>query len=550
MKRLLFVISLLSIALFSSLSLYAQTPAFAWGKAVGGSGDDEARAVAPTPDGGYIVAGYTNSTDGDISGLTQHGGYDYLVVKFGADGSMAWKKTYGGSKDDKAYAITPTSDNGYIVAGTSNSNDGDVNGDNHINSNNNQPSNDFWIVKLDGQGTIQWAKSYGGGNDDEATGILQTPDDGYVISGYSNSVDGDNNNGSGTYDYWVVRIDKNGAVQWNQTYGGKGVDKAFAMARAQDGGYFLTGISLSSGGQVTGTNHGDGDCWTIKIDSGGTLLWNYLTGGSGADQGNGIYGTSDNGCIVAASTGSTNNDLAGDSLHGDIDGWVIKLNATGGLSWQKTYGGNLADFAESIYPTNDGGYIIAGQTASNNLQGAKRLGQANYWLLKINGSGSFQWQGIYGGAGTDMAYSVYPTSDTGYVVAGVTSSDDSEVTGDHLSGGAPTNDMWIMKAGGSSTHTGVKEGENIIPGARSLVIFPNPSASLATISFELPDAENTDVSIYNMLGEKMQTLARGMQSIGSHFIALNLNGYCDGVYLCKMESAAGSAVKLLEVVKQ
>ncbi|HET7153064.1 MAG TPA: T9SS type A sorting domain-containing protein, partial [Candidatus Kapabacteria bacterium] len=172
----------------------------------------------------------------------------------------------------------------------------------------------------------------------------------------------------------------------------------------------------------------------------------------------------------------------------------------------------------------------------------------NYWLFKINGTGILQWQGIYGGAGTDMAYSVYPTSDTGYVAAGVTSSDDSNVTGDHLSGGSPTNDMWIMKAGGATTHTAVDE-HGINPVMLSLNIFPNPSGTRTTFNFYLPDAENVEVSIYNMLGEKMQTVASGMQMMGSHTLTVNLSGYNAGVYLCRVQSAAGSATKLLEVVK-
>ncbi|HET7152904.1 MAG TPA: T9SS C-terminal target domain-containing protein, partial [Candidatus Kapabacteria bacterium] len=350
MKFVKYILSFLAIFAFTSV-LYAQAPPFAWGTAVGGTGDDEARAIAPTTDGGFIAAGFTNSTDGDIAGLS-HGGYDYLVVKFDATGNVVWKKTYGGSKDDKAYAITPTSDNGYIVAGTSGSNDGDVTGDNHLNSNNNQPSNDFWIVKIDPVGTIQWAKSYGGGNDDEATGICRTLNNtGYVIGGYSNSVDGDNNNGSGTYDYWVVRIDNNGVIQWQQAYGGKGVDKAFAIANMQDGGYVLTGETLSSDNTII--NHGKGDCWVVKLDTGGTLQWQFALGGSELDEGNGIFGTPDNGCIIAASTESSDGNIAGDSVRGDVDGWVIKLNASGGIIWQKVYGGNLADYAESIYPTND-----------------------------------------------------------------------------------------------------------------------------------------------------------------------------------------------------
>ncbi len=544
-----FILVLIVPAILPVSVLFAQAPRLAWEKAAGGSLDDEARAVAATPDGGCITAGFTNSTDGDIAALSPHGGYDYLVIKMNASGAVEWMKTYGGSATDKAAAIIPTNDGGYIVAGTSNSNDGDVSKDNHFNANNNQPSNDFWLVKIDDAGTIQWAKSYGGGGDDEPTGIFQTPDNGYIVGGYTNSTDGDISGNHGGYDYWVIRIDGAGNKLWSACYGDKGNDQGFAMARMQDGDYVMTGLSRSNGGEVTG-NHGAGDCWVIKIDTGGALKWEISLGGSSLDQGNGIFGTADNGCIVAASTESADGNLASVKMHGGVDGWIIKLDATGAITWSNAYGGSQDDYAEAVIQQIDGSYIAAGQTASVNLPGVPLLGAIDYWLFAIDGTGNVKWQDVYGGSNTDIAYALAPTSDTGWVLAGSTMSDDSEVTGAHLDNGSPTNDCWIMKAGGAQTHTAAVD-EFASPTANvSVMIFPNPMEANAIVTYNLTQTGHVDVSIFNLLGEKTGTIVQNVETAGVHSVPLNVSAYKGGVYACRVESSAGVVWKLLNVMNR
>src|SRR5690606_15934938 len=158
-------------------------------------GDDIAYSIQQTFDGGYILAGESNSTDWDVTG--NHGGFDYWVVKISDQGSIQWQNSLGGSGNDRANSIIQTTDGGYIVTGYSNSTDGDVSG--------NHGGVDFWVVKLNNQGVIEWQKSLGGSNSDAAYNIQQTEDGGYVVAGLSSSNDGDVSENQAGEDFWVVK---------------------------------------------------------------------------------------------------------------------------------------------------------------------------------------------------------------------------------------------------------------------------------------------------------------------------------------------------------
>ena len=184
-------------SLFFNLQLFSQTaPAIEWQKSLGGTNDENAYSIQQTADGGYIAAGYSKSSNGDVTG--NHGFYDYWVVKLDGAGNIQWQKCLGGTSYDQAFSIQQTADGGYVVAGWSYSNDGDVTG--------NHGGDDYWVVKLDTAGIIQWQKSLGGTNDDYAQSIQQTADWGYVIAGGSGSNDGDVTGNHGGADYWIVKL--------------------------------------------------------------------------------------------------------------------------------------------------------------------------------------------------------------------------------------------------------------------------------------------------------------------------------------------------------
>ncbi|MCF8293672.1 MAG: hypothetical protein K9I70_07660, partial [Chitinophagaceae bacterium] len=344
MKKLIYVFLFIVI---ESTATFAQSPTIQWQKCLGGSSWEQAMSINQTVDGGYIVAGYSASNDGDVTG--NHGSADYWVVKLNSTGVVQWQKSLGGSGDDAAFSVQQTADSGYIVAGWSASNDGDVTG--------NHGYADYWVVKLTATGVIQWQKSLGGTGSDYPYSIQQTADSGYIVAGYSYSTDGDVTGNHGSADYWVVKLNSTGVVQWQKSLGGTGGDGAYSIQQTADSGYIVAGGSESNDGDVTG-NHGSADYWVVKLNSTGVVQWQKSLGGSGDDAANSIQQTADSGYIVAGYSTSNDGDVTGN--HGSGDYWVVKLNSTGVVQWQKSLGGSGDDAANSIQQTADSGYIVAG----------------------------------------------------------------------------------------------------------------------------------------------------------------------------------------------
>ncbi len=290
--------------------------AIEWEKNYGGNDTDHAYSIQQTTDGGYIIAGLTDSIDGDVT--ENQGSVDYWIVKIDELGTIQWQKTYGGSSLDLATSIQQTTDGGYIIAGYSDSNDGDVTGNNG--------DYDYWIVKIDEFGAIQWQKSLGGSGEDRAESIQQTTDGGYILAGYSNSNDGDVTGNHGYFDYWIVKLEENGTIQWQKSLGGGGEDRARSIQQATDGGYVVAGESYSYDGDVT-QNNGDYDFWIVKIDEVGTIKWQKTYGGSARDEAKSIQQTTDGGYIVTGDTRSYDGDVTG--YHGGWDYWIVKLSEEG-----------------------------------------------------------------------------------------------------------------------------------------------------------------------------------------------------------------------------
>jgi gliding motility-associated-like protein len=406
-------------------------PCIEWQKALGGSGSDEAYTIQQTTDGGYIIAGNTPSNDGDISG--NHGGQDIWVVKLNATGTIQWQKTFGGSGSESAYDVQQTTDGGYVVAGNTTSNDGDVSG------NHGGGSSDAWVIKLNSAGVLQWQKTLGGINPDGAKSIQQTTDGGYIVAGATESSDGDvtSNHGVGFNDIWVVKLNSSGVLQWQKTFGGFSDEYSNVIQQTMDGGYVVVATTYSIDGDVSG-NHGGGDIWVIKLNSTGSLLWQKALGGSLDEYGNAIQQTLDGGYIITGTTNSNNGNVSGS--HGQYDVWVVKLNSSGILQWQKPLGGSSDDDGDAIRQTTDGGYIIAGFTRSNDGDVSGNHGGTDAWLVSLNSSGAIQWQKTFGGTFSDAANAMQLTADGGYISSGTTTSDDGDVTGKH--GFA---DIWVVK---------------------------------------------------------------------------------------------------------
>ncbi len=381
MKTKLFLkILLLSIPfLFYTNMIIAQ----GWEKTYGGTGLDEGNSVQQTNDGGYIITGYTESFG---SGFR-----DVYLIKTNANGDTLWTKTYGGTGYDDGLSVQQTNDNGYIIAGATNS-FGAVNCD-------------VYLIKTDANGDTLWTKTYGGTDYDIGYSGQQTNDNGYIIAGYTYSF------GAGMGDVYLLKTDSVGDTLWTKTFGGAGDDMGNSVKQTNDNGYIIAGKTYSFGS-------GMGDIYLIKTDFIGDTLWTKTYGGTGWDEGTSVQQTIDNGYIIAGTTTSFG--------AGGYDVYLIKTNENGDTLWTKTYGGTLDDFGWSVKQTIDNGYIIAGHTYN--------FGAVNsdVYLIKTNENGDTLWTNTYGGIDGDFGRSVQQTIDGGYIVAGYTNSFGAELTDVYL----------------------------------------------------------------------------------------------------------------------
>jgi hypothetical protein len=468
-----------------SVFAIAQTPLYAqisWQRCLGGSKEESGRSVQQTSDGGYIVSGWTESSDGDVGAI--HGNIDAWLVKLKADGSIVWEKTYGGSGDDQALDILQTADGGYIFTGLTTSNDGDVSG------HHNTVDNDVWVVKTDGSGSIQWQKCLGGQEADAALDIKQTVDGGYIIAAQTASNDGDvSGYKGGDFDIWLVKLDNTGNLDWQKCLGGSGGDYATRVNQTTDGGYILVGWTSSNDMDISGlhgiNNH---DAWVVKLDDTGKISWQKCLGGSRTEQGMGIAQTAD-GYIVLSITESTDGDVSG-YKGGDFDIWLAKLDNSGNLDWQKCLGGSGIDVGTSIQICSDNNFIICGSTASNDKDVSANKGIADVWLVKVDNSGNILWQKCLGGSNGENGLYVSQTQDEGYILTGQTKSNDGDVSGNHGS-----SDIWVTKI--PKIATSINEATQSIDAA---TIYPNPNNGSFIVHIPSKVQENAFITVTDILG--------------------------------------------------
>jgi uncharacterized repeat protein (TIGR01451 family) len=261
-----------------------------WEKYYGGALKDFPYSIAKTSSGGYVVAGFTESSDGDVAG--SHGGKsDAWVIRLDANGDLLWKRCFGGSLADTAFSIAETQDKGFIVAGSSKSSDGDLAG--------NHGGNDGWIFKIDSSGNLLWGQNFGGAGEDAFRGVVVNPDSSYTVAGYTNSATATSNGNKGLFDIWLSRINSNGSgIVWSKGFGGPVMEIASSIIRTQDGGYFVTGYTESNANDVSG-NNGLADAWTIKVTGDGNLSWQKCVGTAKDEFGLAVVYQSESQLVIA-----------------------------------------------------------------------------------------------------------------------------------------------------------------------------------------------------------------------------------------------------------
>ncbi|MCX7734753.1 MAG: MopE-related protein, partial [bacterium] len=445
---------------------------------------DFANSVIQSPDGGFVIAGYTvysvdkdiyivklnsdgsihwtrrignsqnseygeaiiNSGDGGyfVVGSMSHGVYsDIVVARLNSSGDLLWSKTIGGTNNDYAYSVTHGSDGGYVLVGSTNSfGAGDQ---------------DIYLVKIADEGTLEchdqsyfpgtgtggteqfqtlvsafptplsasltpisytvsstdyalcvqnFAVAIGGTNFDRGNSVIQTLDEGYLVVGSTSSF------GAGNYDVYIVKLNSSGAVQWTRTVGGSGSDSGGSVIQTSDGGYLIVGETSSF---VVGGS----DVFIVKLDSSGAVQWTRTVGGTNSDEGKSVIQTADGGYLIVGDTVGP----------GNVDVLVVKTDSSGDVQWLRRVGGSNYDRGESVVQSSDGGYIVVGHTSSFGAGG-------DIYVVKLDSSGLVQWNKTMGGSDLDFGSSVIQSSDGGYVVIGGT-----------YSFGSGWDDIYVAKVG-------------------------------------------------------------------------------------------------------
>ncbi len=425
--------------LFLFISFQAFTQAnIKWNTVGGGTvtlngNADEGSSIKATADGGFIVAGSSNSVDGDIAGGNK-GGVDIWVVKTNSTGTILWQKSFGGTNEDRCNSIALTSDGGYILTGYTYSTNEDITL--------NKGQSDVWVVKLSSTGTMQWQKTYGGKQVDAGRSIVPSAD-GYLIAGYTFSNDGDVTGFKGQSDVWIIKVDNNGVLQWQKCLGGNNLDLANSIDATTDGNFIVAGYTYSNNGDVSG-NKGQQDVWVVKINASGIIQWQKTYGGTSNEVANIIQPTADGGYIFSGGTTSNNVEVSGN--RGGLDVWVVKINSIGIVEWQKCLGGTSGEEGSGLVLAPDGGYLISGYTYSNNTDVSGNAGTQEVWAVKINATGVLQWQNCLGGTNSESASSVTLSSTNTYVIVGRTASNNGEVSGNN--GGT---DLWLVNLNNANT---------------------------------------------------------------------------------------------------
>ncbi len=296
---------------------------------------------------------------------------------------------------------------------------------------------DFWLLRTDATGNILWDKNYGGSSTETGKCVQETPDGGFIFIGDAFSNNGDVGGTAGSFDFWVVKLDADGNIVWKELYGGSNADNPEWIEPTPDGGYIIAGVTSSSDGDVT-NNQGIFDCWLLKIDATGTVQFSTTFGGSLEDAASFVQNTNDGGFIVVGNTYSSNGDIPGSN--GDLDATCFKLDALGNLQWSRNFGGTRMDFAECVRQTLDGGYIITGVTESFDLDFVGNHGSRDAFVIKLDADGNTLWTQLYGGGAEDGGSVILSHPDGTYTMAGYSFSIGQQVAENNGLG-----DIWIVK---------------------------------------------------------------------------------------------------------
>lgn len=486
----------------------AQAPKMHWQKNYGGSEVDEGYSVVSLGiKKGYIVAGITRSVDGSAAGLLHYkkpltyANNDGWVIKMDDTGKIIWQTCLGGTQRDDIYNCRATAEGGSILVGSAGSSDGDLEG---IKSNTSET--DGWIVKLDATGHIVWQKCLGGSANDYFYSIA-VANDGYVAIGNTLSNDGNvsgKHGGAITPNIWVVKVDDTGKMQWQRCLGGTKGEYGSDVKVCKDSGYIIAGYATSNDGDVDSVK-GQSDFWVVKLNSLGGIEWKKTYGGSKEDKAYGILQTKDGGYLVGGVSKSDDGDVTGH--HGLTDWediWLLKLTSTGEISWEKSYGGTYIDDWVSMSQTLDGGYMFNASAWSTDDDVKGNHGGYDLWAVKLDSTGNIRWQKCLGGTNNDVSQgcnNVVQTLDSGYTLVGISQSNNGDLKKNN-----GYSDLWVVRLDNDTIKpTG---GIYMLNTNNDIHIFPNPTNKIINVG--MPESfENATIRVLDICGRQVEVIENG-----------------------------------------
>lgn len=522
---------------FSGLSMVFPQKVL-WEKTYGGLHADYLFDIQPTPDYGFILAGSSVSDVGGSKSESKLGVMDFWLWKMSETGKLEWQRSYGGDGIDMLNSLVITRDGGMLLGGTSNSQKSfdktaaSFGGD------------DFWVLRLDQFGNIIWQKTYGGKAEDKLTKVIETKDGGFLIGGSSSSnrifdskkqetvENAKSENSRGNLDYWVIKVDAQGEIEWQRTLGGRYVDLLKTVVETPDGGYLLGGESNSSeDGDKTDKNLGEFDFWIVQLDENGETLWQRTIGGEGDDRLVDIMVTESKKIMIA---GYSNSGISFDKEVSNkgrsTDIWVIMLNEEGIQEWQKTYNIDSYSLLTGITKTDDQAFVLGGYSQKALLEkGQKGTVGSDYFALKIDSLGERKWKRELGSSSRDVLSRIVETRDGGYVLAGTS---DGKVSKSKQSGNIGLEDFWIVKL--------LDEDKDKKP-KKLIEAYPNPTNDVTNVlvGFEF---DRGTATMYDIGGRQLQHF-----EISSRTVPVSLQGLPIGVYLITIKTNKGTeTVKILK----
>lgn len=551
-----------------------------WQKTIGGSGNDLLTSLKNTQDGGFILAGTSSSNAGFQKKENCKGISDYWVIKLDAIGNEQWQRTIGGSGQDELLSVIQTRDGGYLLGGSSSSSPKVIEFDNetilkpdlYIKSEKSRGNMDYWIVKLDRNGIIQWQKTYGGDYADLLRSMEQTKDGGYIVGGYSNSPQSgektDDNSGIG--DFWIIKINDEGTIEWQKTYGGNQDEQLYAIHQTKDGGYIVGGNSNSTDSlsSLGGIVKNGTDYWIFKMDLNGTIVWSITYDFGAVDILTSLVENEDHTYLVGgySSTSLFEEENQTTKTQEGIDDYIsLIISENGEVLSSKTVGSNGQDILKKLIATRDGGYLMTGSSnpqsttttsTARKMKNGKQNEQLQNGINRVNNiihDAEIQVNNSIKDALTDATDALNnavnkdsgsrfklgfntPTGSISLPTLGSGNNSKASKTSkegkEHNQKKLPAsrdkktnyggNDFWVVKL--KDTHKPLK------PKTVHIEAMPNPAATFTNIivgyEFESGTATIVDVS-----GRTLQQF-----SISSRTVPVDLSQYPNGVYIVNIKT--------------